>query len=77
MLGGAWFESSLGDLESVHPEKILGLATAAAATQLGVKEKPSRAIVSINKVEEGCGGGLNGDLRSEIYRKHITFVPSF
>lgn len=49
MLGGAWFESSLGDLESVHPEKILGLATAAAATQLGVKEKPSRAIVSINK----------------------------
>lgn len=60
MLGGAWFESSLGDLESVHPEKILSLATAAAATQLGVKEKPSRAIVSINKVEEGWvgGGGL-------------------
>ncbi|KAM5129603.1 protoporphyrinogen oxidase isoform 1-T3 [Mantella aurantiaca] len=49
MLGGAWFQSSLGEAESVRPEQILGLATAAAATQLGARGKPSRAIVSINK----------------------------
>lgn len=49
MLGGAWFESSLGDPESVSKEKLLGLASEAAATQLGVKEKPSRAIVHLNK----------------------------
>ncbi|XP_072284486.1 protoporphyrinogen oxidase [Pyxicephalus adspersus] len=49
MLGGAWFESSLGDPTSVSAEEILSLATAAAAAQLEVKGKPSRAIVSINK----------------------------
>lgn len=49
MLGGAWFESSLGDPESVSKEKLLSLASEAAATQLGVKEKPSRAIVHLNK----------------------------
>lgn len=49
MLGGAWFESSLGDPESVSKEKLLGLASEAAATQLGVKEKPSRAIVHLSK----------------------------
>lgn len=49
MLGGAWFESSLGDPESVSKETLLSLASEAAATQLGVKEKPSRAIVHLNK----------------------------
>ncbi|XP_075048520.1 protoporphyrinogen oxidase [Mixophyes fleayi] len=49
MLGGAWFESSLGDPDKVSLETLLNLATAAATTQLGVKEKPSRAIVNLNK----------------------------
>ncbi|KAM4690760.1 protoporphyrinogen oxidase isoform 1-T2 [Rhinophrynus dorsalis] len=49
MLGGAWFESSLGDPDTVSNEKLLQLATEAAATQLGLKEKPSRSIVNLNK----------------------------
>ncbi|XP_068108365.1 protoporphyrinogen oxidase [Hyperolius riggenbachi] len=49
MMGGAWFESSLGDPDSVSAEKVLSLATEAAATQLGVTSSPSRAIVSVNK----------------------------
>lgn len=50
MLGGAWFESSLGDPENVSKETLLSLASEAAATQLGVKEKARRAIVNLNKV---------------------------
>ncbi|KAM4603143.1 protoporphyrinogen oxidase [Discoglossus pictus] len=49
MLGGAWFESSLGDPDTVSSEKLLNLATQAAATQLGVKGQPSRTIVQLNK----------------------------
>ncbi|XP_053560461.1 protoporphyrinogen oxidase [Bombina bombina] len=49
MMGGAWFESSLGPPESVSSEKLLHLATQAAATQLGATEKPSRAIIHLNK----------------------------
>ncbi|XP_040268472.1 protoporphyrinogen oxidase [Bufo bufo] len=51
MLGGAWFEKSLGDPNAVSKEKLLSLASAAAANQLGVKEKPCRAIVNLN---QGC-----------------------
>ncbi|KAM4014625.1 protoporphyrinogen oxidase [Anomaloglossus baeobatrachus] len=49
MLGGAWFERSLGDPDTVSKETLLSLASAAAATQLGVKETPRRAIVTLNK----------------------------
>ncbi|XP_071970676.1 protoporphyrinogen oxidase isoform X2 [Engystomops pustulosus] len=49
MLGGAWFESSVGDPDAVSKETLLSLASEAAATQLGVKEKPRRAIVTLNK----------------------------
>ncbi|XP_066464847.1 protoporphyrinogen oxidase [Eleutherodactylus coqui] len=49
MIGGAWFESSLGDPDSVSKEKLLSLASESVATQLGVKEKPCRAIVNLNK----------------------------
>ncbi|KAE8588827.1 hypothetical protein XENTR_v10022762 [Xenopus tropicalis] len=49
MLGGAWFESSIGDPDAVSSEKVLELAKTAAAEQLGVRDKPSRSIVNINK----------------------------
>ncbi|CAJ0935833.1 unnamed protein product [Ranitomeya imitator] len=49
MLGGAWFESSLGDPDAVSKEVLLSLASTAAATQLGVKETPCRTIVTLNK----------------------------
>ncbi|KAG9490642.1 hypothetical protein GDO78_006126 [Eleutherodactylus coqui] len=49
MIGGAWFESGLGDPDSVSKEKLLSLASESVATQLGVKEKPCRAIVNLNK----------------------------
>ncbi|XP_063802876.1 protoporphyrinogen oxidase isoform X2 [Pseudophryne corroboree] len=49
MLGGAWFESSLGDPDKVPLEKLLNLATEAAATQLGLSGKPTRAITNLNK----------------------------
>ncbi|XP_077116654.1 protoporphyrinogen oxidase isoform X2 [Ranitomeya variabilis] len=49
MLGGAWFESSLGDPDAVSKEALLSLASTAVATQLGVKETPCRTIVTLNK----------------------------
>ncbi|KAG8432029.1 hypothetical protein GDO86_020157 [Hymenochirus boettgeri] len=49
MVGGAWFESCLGSPDTVTPEQILEMATTAASAQLGVREKPSRTIVNINK----------------------------
>ncbi|XP_075464023.1 protoporphyrinogen oxidase [Ascaphus truei] len=49
MLGGAWFRSSLGEPGSVSSEKLLHLATEAAETQLGAREAPSRAIVTLHK----------------------------
>ncbi|XP_053331056.1 protoporphyrinogen oxidase [Spea bombifrons] len=48
MLGGAWFESSLGEPATVSSEKLLRLATEAASTQLGVRGPPSRAITNLN-----------------------------
>uniref|UniRef100_A0A8C5PPJ6 Protoporphyrinogen oxidase n=1 Tax=Leptobrachium leishanense TaxID=445787 RepID=A0A8C5PPJ6_9ANUR len=47
MIGGAWFESTFGD--SVSSEKLLHLATEAAAVQLGLRGTPSRAIINLNK----------------------------
>ncbi|KAM8920907.1 protoporphyrinogen oxidase [Pelodytes ibericus] len=49
MVGGAWFESGLGHPDTVSQETLLGLATEAAETQLGLKGKPTRSIVNLNK----------------------------
>ncbi|XP_075699491.1 protoporphyrinogen oxidase [Rhinoderma darwinii] len=73
MLGGAWFESSLGDPDSVSKERLLSLACEAAATQLGVMEKPSRAIVNLNKScipQYTLGHWKRIDLLSSYIRQH-------
>ncbi|XP_032938447.1 protoporphyrinogen oxidase isoform X1 [Catharus ustulatus] len=51
MLGGAWFQQSLGDPRAVPPELLLSRARAAVREQLGLGRTPDRAAV---RVQQDC-----------------------
>uniref|UniRef100_A0A8C3UWN6 Protoporphyrinogen oxidase n=1 Tax=Catharus ustulatus TaxID=91951 RepID=A0A8C3UWN6_CATUS len=50
MLGGAWFQQSLGDPRAVPPELLLSRARAAVREQLGLGRTPDRAAVRVQQV---------------------------